>query len=128
MEHDTRDCNYHDEKLHAMLISKADCTAGDKILFSKLLDVSEVFWNFTCLFKLKLLCTQSRLIKSRGQNIKRRCYGVLQKTAILVKSSNYKHSFQQKKHPETVDTDNQTFNCDNADGPSQTCNWKNIGK
>ena len=44
------------------------------------------------------------------------------KTAILVKSSNYQYSFQQKKHPQTVDTDNQTFNCDNADGPSQTCN------
>ena len=43
MEHDTHDCNYHDEKLHAMLISKADFTAGDKILFSKLLDVSEGF-------------------------------------------------------------------------------------
>ena len=50
------------------------------------------------------------------------------KTAILVKSSNYQYSFQQKKHPQTVDTYNQTFNCDNADGPSQTCTWKNIGK
>ena len=34
----------------------------------------------------------------------------------------------EKKHPETVDTDNQTFNCDNADGHSQTGNQKNIGK
>ena len=51
MEHDTRelfcrlahDCNNRDEKLRAMFISKADCIAQDKILFSKLLDVSEVF-------------------------------------------------------------------------------------
>ena len=51
MEHDMHelfcclacDCNYRDEKLCAMFISKADCIAQDKILFSKLLDVSEVF-------------------------------------------------------------------------------------
>ena len=52
MEHDTpelfcclaRDCNYRDEKYYcAMLISKAHCIAQDKILFSKLLDVLEVF-------------------------------------------------------------------------------------
>ena len=34
----------------------------------------------------------------------------------------------EKKHPQTVDTDNQTFNCDNADGHSQTGNRKNIGE
>ena len=51
MEHDTRelfcrlahDCKYRDEKLLAIFISKADCIARDKILFLKLLDVSEVF-------------------------------------------------------------------------------------
>ena len=31
-----RDCNYRDEKLHAMLISKVDCTAGDKNCFKAL--------------------------------------------------------------------------------------------
>ena len=40
----------------------------------KLLEVSEVFWSFTCIFKSKLLCTQSRLTKSEGRNIKLRCY------------------------------------------------------
>ena len=40
----------------------------------KLLEVSEVFWSFTCKFKSKLLCTQSRLTKSKGRNIKLRCY------------------------------------------------------
>ena len=34
----------------------------------------------------------------------------------------------EKIHPQTVDTDNQTFNCDNADGHSQTGNRKNIGE
>ena len=63
----------------AMLISKAVCIAWDKILFSKLLDVSEVFWSFTHIFKLKVLCTQSRLIKSKGKNVKQRCYRVSRK-------------------------------------------------
>ena len=36
--------------------------------------------------------------------------------------------FPAKKTPQTVDTDNQTFNCNNADGHSQTGNRKNIGR
>ena len=48
------DRNYHDEKLCD--VSKADCIAQDCILFSKLLEVSEVFLSFTCIFKSKLLC------------------------------------------------------------------------
>ena len=67
------DCNYRDEKL--CNVSKADCIARD-IAFKaqKLLEVSEVFWSFTCIFKSKSLCTQSRLTKSEGRNIKLRCY------------------------------------------------------
>ena len=45
-------------------------------LFSKLLDVSAVFGSFRCIFKSKILCKQSRPIKSKGQNIKCRCYHV----------------------------------------------------
>ena len=45
-------------------------------LFSKLLNVSAVFWSFRCIFKSKLLCKQSRPIKSKGQNIKPRCYHI----------------------------------------------------
>ena len=52
----------------------------------------------------------------------------ISKTAILVKRSNYKKSFQRKKHPQTVDTDNQTLNFNNTDGHSQRGNRKNIGK
>ena len=44
---------------------------------------SWTFWKFSetlqsCIFKSKLLCGQSLLIKSKGRNIKRRCYCVLQ--------------------------------------------------
>ena len=45
-------------------------------LFSKLLDVSAVFWSLRCIFKSKILCKQSHPIKSKGQNIKCRCYHV----------------------------------------------------
>ena len=48
------DRNYHDEKLCD--VSKADCIVQDCILFSKLLEVSEVFLSFTFIFKSKLLC------------------------------------------------------------------------
>ena len=70
-----RDCNYRDEKLCD--VSKADCIARDYILLSKLRSswrFFEVFWSFTCIFKSKLLCTQSRLTKSEGRKIKLRCY------------------------------------------------------
>ena len=39
----------------------------------KLLEISEVFWSFTCISK-SILCTQSGLTKSEGRNIKLRCY------------------------------------------------------
>ena len=74
----------------------------------KLLKVSEVFWSFTCIFQSKLLCTQSHLTKSEGQNIKLRCY----------------RQWFQWNNTLTVDTDDQKFNCDNADGHSQTGNRK----
>ena len=69
-------------KTCAMLISKADCIARDKILFSKLLDVSEVF---------ETLCTQSRLLKNKGKGkYQRKMLLHIAKTAILFKRSNYK--------------------------------------
>ena len=78
------DCNYRDEKLcDVNFTSRLFCTR--QILFSKLLDVLEVFWNFTVMYiQIETLCAQSLLIKSKGRNIKWRCYCVLQhKTAIL---------------------------------------------
>ena len=64
--------------------------AQHKMLFSKLLDISEVFWSLRCILKSKLLCLQSRLKKSKVWNIKQWCYCVFAKTAIVVKRSNYK--------------------------------------
>ena len=52
-----------------MLISKADCFARDYILFSKLLEVSEVFQSFTCVFKWKPLRMQSQLTSDKQWNL-----------------------------------------------------------
>ena len=104
-----RDCNYCDVmKTYAMLISKADCIARDKILFSKFLDVSEVFET-----------VMYAITSHKKQRVKyqREMLSHIAKTAILVKRSNYKVKLPaKKKNAQTVDTDNQTFNCDNADG------------
>ena len=77
----------------------------------KLLKVSEVFWSFTCIFKSKLLRTQSRLTNSEGRNIKLRCYC---EWRMAKQQFSYKQCFQRNKTL-TADTDDQKFNCDNAD-------------
>ena len=81
-------------------------------LFSKLLDVSAVFRSFRCIFKSKLLRKQSRPIKSKGQNIKCRCYHIAnfsmmasplyRKNSTCVSSQEVKLQVE-KKHPQTVD-------------------------
>ena len=89
----------------------------------KLLEVSEVFWSFTCIFKSKLLCTQSHLTKKR-----RAKYQTEMLLRIAKQLFRYKKCFQ-RNNTLTVDTNDQKFNCDNADGHSQTGNWKkNVGK
>ena len=85
-------------------------------LFSKLLDVSAVFRSFRCIFKSKLLCKQSRPIKSKGQNIKCRCYHVVnfsmmasalyRENSTCVSSQEVKLQVKlpvEKKHPQTVE-------------------------
>ena len=86
-------------------------------LFSKLLDVSAVFGSFRCIFKSKLLCKQSRPIKSKGQNIKCRCYHVgnfstmasalYRENSTCISSQELKLQVklpvEKKKHPQTVD-------------------------
>ena len=86
-------------------------------LFSKLLDVSAVFWSFRCIFKSKILCKQSHPIKSKGQNIKCRCYPVgnfstmasalYRKNSTCISSQEVKLQVklpvEKKKHPQTVD-------------------------
>ena len=86
-------------------------------LFSKLLDVSAVFRSFRCIFKSKLLCKQSRPIKSKGQNIKCRCYHIgnfstmasalYRKHSTCISSQEVKLQVKlpvgNKKHPQNVD-------------------------
>ena len=85
-----RDCNYCDVmKTCAMLISKADCIARDKILFSKLLDVSEVFETF-------MYAITSH--KKQRAKYQRKMLSHIAKTAILVKRSNYKVNLPAKKN------------------------------
>ena len=92
-------------KTCAMLISKADCIARDKILFSKLLDVSEVF---------ETLCTQSRLMKNKGRNIKGGCYHISRKQQFYSRGQITKYKLPAKKPLTPI------INGDNADGHSQT--------
>ena len=67
-----RDCNYRNEIQKRIVLHKTIHCIAFKA--QKLLEISEVFWSFTCILKSKLLCMQSRLTKSEGWNIKLRCY------------------------------------------------------
>ena len=60
----------------------------------KLLEVSEVFWSFTCILKSKLLCTQSRLTKSEGEKSNWDAIAN-RETAIQVQAM-----FSAKQHPD----------------------------
>ena len=82
-------------------------------MFSKLLDVSEVFETFM------YAITSHKKQRAKYQT---EMLSHIAKTAVLVKRSSYKYSILQKKHPQTVFTDNQTVKCNNADGHSQTGN------
>ena len=98
MEHDTRelfcclarDCNYRDEKL-AMLISKADCIAQGKILFSIL--ALRHFGSFLKLYMYiqieTFMCAITSHKKQRAK-YQTEMLSHIAKTAILVKRSNYK--------------------------------------
>ena len=100
------DCNYRDEiqkriALHEFQSSEA---LGD-------------FWSFTCISK-SILCTQSGLTKSEGEILNWDAIAN-PKRAIQVQAM-----FSAKKKTLTGDTDDQKFNCDNADGHSKAGNWK----
>ena len=95
-------------KTYAMLISKADCIARDKILFSKRLDVSEVFETFM------QAITSHKKTKGEISNGDAIAYRENSNSSQEVKLQSKVAS--EKKHAQTVDTDNQTFSCDNADG------------
>ena len=123
-----RDCNYRDEKLRSVNFKSALYCTSQNIVF-KALGRFGSFLNLYMYIQIEtFMCTiTSHKIKQRAK-YQTEMLSRIAKTAILVKSSNYKLSFQRKTNPQTVDTDNQTFNCDNADGHSQTGNRKNISK
>ena len=93
----------------AMLISKANCIARDIILFSKLLDVSEVFETF-------MYAITSH--KKQRAKYQREMLSHIEKTTLSVKRSNYKVMLPAKKN--TLRLKTPIINCDNADGHSQT--------
>ena len=80
--------NYRNENC-AMFISKADCIARDKILFSKLLDVSEVFETFM----YAITSHKKQRAKYHTEMLSH-----IVKTAILVKRSNYKVKLSAEKN------------------------------
>ena len=84
-----RDCNYRDENLHDVNF-KSGLYCTRKTLFSKLLDVSEVFETF-------MYAITSH--KKQRAKYQREVLSHIEKTAILVKRSNNKASCQRKKTP-----------------------------
>ena len=130
MEHDTpelfcclaRDCNYHDGKLCDVNFKSTPYCTRQNIVFKALGRFGSFLKLYMYIQIETFMCAiTSHKIKQRAK-YQTEMLSRIAKTAILVKRSNYKLSFQQETHPQTVDTDNQILNCDNADGHSQTGN------
>ena len=117
-----RDCNYHDEKLCDVNFKSAPYCTRQNIVFKALGRFGSFLKLYMYIQIETFMCAiTSHKIKQRVK-YQTEMLSHIAKTAILVKRSNYKLNFQQETHPQTVDTDNQTLNCDNADGHSQTGN------
>ena len=84
-----------------------------------LLEVSEVFRSFICIFKSNLYVHNHVSQKAKGE-ISNWDAIPNRETAIQVQA------MFPTKNTLTIDTDDQKFNCDNANGHSQTGNWKKI--
>ena len=105
----TRDCNYRDEiqkriALHEFQSSEA---LGD-------------FWSF---LKLYMYMQIDFMYAIRSHKKRKAKYQTEMLSQIPKEQFRYKQCFQQKKTL-TGDTDDQKFNCDNADGHSQAGNRK----
>ena len=74
------------------------------------------------LLKSKLLCAQSRC-RAKYQTEMQSHIAKLSNSGQKVK---LQVEFPAKKNTLTVDTDDRTFNCNNADGHSQTGNCKKL--
>ena len=86
-----------------------------------LLEVSEVFWSFICIFKSNLYIHNHVSQKAKGE-ISNWDAILNRETAIQVQA------MFPTKNTQTIDTDDQKFNCDNANGHSQQAIEKNIAK
>ena len=86
-------------KTWAMLFSKADGIARNKILFSKLLDVSEVFETF--MYAITSHKKQRAKISKEDAIAYRENSNSSQEVKLQSKVAS------EKKHPQTLDTDNQ---------------------
>ena len=95
------------------------CTSLYNIAFKALnfLEVSEVFRSFICIFKSNLYIHNHVSQKAKGE-ISNWDAILNHETAIQVQA------MFPTKNTQTIDTDDQKFNCDNANGHSQTGNWK----
>ena len=87
-----RDCNYRDENLHDVNF-KSGLYCTRKTLFSKLLDVSEVFETF-------MYAITSH--KKQRAKYQRKMLSHIAKTAILVRRSNYKVKLPAKRNALTL--------------------------
>ena len=85
-------------KTWAMLFSKADGIARDKILFWKLLDVSEVFETF-------MYAITSH--KKQGEISKEDAIAYRENSNSSQEVKLQSKVASEKKHPQTLDTDNQ---------------------
>ena len=114
------DCNYCDDKLCD--VSKADCIARVYILLSKLW----TSWRFLKLSEALHVYSNQTFMSTIMSHKKRKAkYQTEMLFRIEKQQFRYKQCFQQK-NTLTIDTDDQKFNCDNANGHSQTGNWKKI--
>ena len=118
-----RDCNYRDEKLWD--VSKADCIARDYILLSKL----RSSWRFLKFSEaLRDIQIETFMYAITSHKKRKAKYQTEMLSQIAKQLFWYKKCFQ-RNNTTTVDTNDQKFNCYNAEGHSQTGNRKkNVGK
>ena len=115
------DCNYHDEKL--CNVSKADCIARDYILYCfQSSEALRGFWrSFLKLYMyIQIKTFMYTIISHKKRWVK---YQTEMPSQIARQQFRFKQCFQQKNSL-TLDIDDQKFNCDNANGHSQTGNRK----
>ena len=107
-----RDCNYRDEKF--CNVSKADSIARHYILLSKL----RSSWRFLK-FSEALHVYSNRNFYVRN-HVSQKAKGEISNWDAIANRETAMNIQVQANNTLTADTDDQKFNCDNADGQSQT--------